>query len=59
MAKVKITNAEKKASGVGVQVFVNGAEKVLLAPGVSDTVDVTLKDVVTLTEVKLQKAKTK
>lgn len=59
MAKVKITNMEKKASGLGIQVFVNGQEKVLLGPGVSHTVDVTLKDVVTVTEVKLQSPKLK
>lgn len=59
MAKVTITSNEPKTSDKGVEIFINGKSDGVLAPGQSDKLDVTLADVVTLTEVKLQKAKAK
>lgn len=59
MAKVTITNSEKKGSGLGVEVFLNGKSDGVLAPGASEAFDVTLGQVVTATEVKLQTVKTK
>lgn len=50
MAKIKITNSDKKASKTVVNVFENGAIIKTLAPGKSAEVNVTLGKIVTVTE---------
>lgn len=55
--KVTVKNSEAKASDKAAAVYMNGKEVDVLAPGASSDFDVHLGEVLTVSEVKLQKAK--
>lgn len=56
--KVTVKNAEPKTSQKAAACYMNGLEVAVLAPGASSDFEVHLGEVLTVSEVKLQKVKT-